>query len=444
MIKPSLPPFKRWTLENFPFIEDDFDAITNYQLYCKIVEYIKSVDTYMQGVDSFLTEVENYFNNLDVQDEVNNKLDEMAEDGTLASLINEELFNQINDRIDDIEQSLTDRYIFIGDSYGARSTSWIDILKTKLGLNSTSGYKFAVGGAGFAHVGSLNKNFIQILQDNYNNVTDKDTITKIVVCGGYNDYLENYTAIVNAINSFCEYCKLNYPNAKIYIGMIGYTSAKTYDGTLVRKALNENVYPAYSYQFNKPNSPIYITNSEFLMRDASRYGDDSVHPNENGDYTIADGLFTFFQGGTLIVNKPPYVSNYTIFDITKQMSTYTYNDKKLIRLGSQIEYGNIPENTNIQCGIIGTSQTTGNIVGTYTNSYLFPNLSMDNIIPIDVSMICTQGNIHTKMYLNFDYDGSIRIFCLDRNENNQFINYTNITYFRINNMVNSEYMSILN
>ena len=85
--KPIMPPFKNWALQNFPFIEDDFDAITNYQLYCKIVEYMKSVDVYMQGVNTFLTEVENYFNNLDVQEEIDNKLDEMASDGTLEEIM---------------------------------------------------------------------------------------------------------------------------------------------------------------------------------------------------------------------------------------------------------------------------------------------------------------------------------------------------------------------
>lgn len=35
--------FKGWTLENFPFIEEDFDAITTYQFMCKIVQYLNEV-----------------------------------------------------------------------------------------------------------------------------------------------------------------------------------------------------------------------------------------------------------------------------------------------------------------------------------------------------------------------------------------------------------------
>lgn len=39
----AISPFKGWVIENFPYIEADFDAITNYQLYCKIVEYLNKV-----------------------------------------------------------------------------------------------------------------------------------------------------------------------------------------------------------------------------------------------------------------------------------------------------------------------------------------------------------------------------------------------------------------
>lgn len=93
-----LTPFKWFVLENFPFIEADFDAITNYQLYCKVVEYLnKTIDSMNQTgevVEEFTQKfidlqnyVDNYFKNLDVQEEINNKLDNMAQDGTLQNII---------------------------------------------------------------------------------------------------------------------------------------------------------------------------------------------------------------------------------------------------------------------------------------------------------------------------------------------------------------------
>lgn len=94
----NLPPFKWFVLENFPFIEADFDALTNWQLMCKLGKELSKVVTSVNGIGTQvenLTEaftsledyVANYFDNLDVQEEINNKLDDMAEHGELADII---------------------------------------------------------------------------------------------------------------------------------------------------------------------------------------------------------------------------------------------------------------------------------------------------------------------------------------------------------------------
>ena len=93
-----LTPFKRCVIQNFPFIEADFDALTNYGLLCKIVEYLNQViasQNEVQGVteeivtafNNLYDYVHDYFENLDVQEEIDNKLDEMFEDGTLEQIV---------------------------------------------------------------------------------------------------------------------------------------------------------------------------------------------------------------------------------------------------------------------------------------------------------------------------------------------------------------------
>ena len=79
--------FRNWVLQNFPFLEDDFDALTDYELFCKMLEYVKEFAKDNEDFNKRLTNLENYINNLDLQDEVNNKLDEMTQDGTLENLI---------------------------------------------------------------------------------------------------------------------------------------------------------------------------------------------------------------------------------------------------------------------------------------------------------------------------------------------------------------------
>ena len=93
-----LTPFKRCVLQNFPFIEEDFDALTNYGLLCKVVAYLNKViasQNEVQGVteeiitafNNLYDYVNNFFDNLDVQEEINNKLDEMVEDGTFEAIL---------------------------------------------------------------------------------------------------------------------------------------------------------------------------------------------------------------------------------------------------------------------------------------------------------------------------------------------------------------------
>lgn len=93
-----LTPFKWFVLQNFPFIDEDFDAITNYQLFCKLGEEINKIidsqnivgeqaETLTNAFNNLKNYVDNYFENLDVQDEINNKLNEMAQDGTLQEII---------------------------------------------------------------------------------------------------------------------------------------------------------------------------------------------------------------------------------------------------------------------------------------------------------------------------------------------------------------------
>ena len=98
----KLTPFKLCVLQNFPYIEADFDAITNYQLLCKVVEYLNHViDNQNTVEDNFkimtdnLNTLYNFLDTLDLQDEVNNKLDEMVEDGTLARILNN-LINKLD------------------------------------------------------------------------------------------------------------------------------------------------------------------------------------------------------------------------------------------------------------------------------------------------------------------------------------------------------------
>lgn len=71
--------------------------------------------------------VRDYFNNLDVQEEINNKLDEMVEDGTFDNIINQQLFGELNTKVnvlsykstkfvENIIEGTPQKVLFTGDS----------------------------------------------------------------------------------------------------------------------------------------------------------------------------------------------------------------------------------------------------------------------------------------------------------------------------------------
>ena len=96
--------FRNFILQNFPFLEDDFDALTDYELFCKMLGYVKTIVKNDEDFNARLTALENYINNLDLQEEVNYKLDEMAEDGTLENLISQYIQLQTTYTFSNIEQ----------------------------------------------------------------------------------------------------------------------------------------------------------------------------------------------------------------------------------------------------------------------------------------------------------------------------------------------------
>lgn len=110
----DLKPFKAWFQKTLPLVYDDSLTYQEllYKLIAKINEVVKSQNQTNENFDELYAlfvqlkdYVDNYFKNLDVQEEINNKLDEMVADGTLDKIINEQIFGELNDRIDKLEKS---------------------------------------------------------------------------------------------------------------------------------------------------------------------------------------------------------------------------------------------------------------------------------------------------------------------------------------------------
>lgn len=86
----DITPFRYWCQKILPLTYDD--SMSYYELLCKVVEHLNNATDDIlilnDDVTNLYSFVDNYFTNLDVQEEINAKLDAMALDGSLSAIIN--------------------------------------------------------------------------------------------------------------------------------------------------------------------------------------------------------------------------------------------------------------------------------------------------------------------------------------------------------------------
>ena len=244
------------------------------------------------------------------------------------------------------------KILFIGDSYlemNNGTSGIIDKFKTLTGITNVI---YAVkSGTGFDYTVE-NQNFVTLL----NGVTSDDAITDIIVLGGYNDQYSNQGNVLTQIGNFCNLAKTKFPNAQVYIGMIGFTLEST-----KRYPIFE-VYQTYSKcnQFNA----IYLNGVECVMHDTEYFvgGNDLTHPNENGRTKLAqavnqawkNGYYSFNYGfSTLPISVSGDATEYVDFDINAMIvNNTTYIElqhKSEIWFSSHPSYSDI-HNVDIEVG----------------------------------------------------------------------------------------------
>lgn len=105
-----LPPFVGALINSYPsvFVEGmSYDEILN-KIKGAVNEVIKTVNDTIENFEELSESfaelkkcIDDYFNGLDVQDEINNKLDAMIENGQFSNIVNEYLFNDMQKQLDE-------------------------------------------------------------------------------------------------------------------------------------------------------------------------------------------------------------------------------------------------------------------------------------------------------------------------------------------------------
>ena len=97
----TISPFKNFciTVGNLP--TSYLESMSYYEMLCWLCKYIENtinpaINQNAEALEELQSYVANYFDNLDVQDEINAKLDDMADSGVLAEIINVEMIGTLS------------------------------------------------------------------------------------------------------------------------------------------------------------------------------------------------------------------------------------------------------------------------------------------------------------------------------------------------------------
>lgn len=209
----------------------------------------------------------------------------------------QELSSDTDTKLNELKESLKDRYVLIGDSYMEGYTpdgnveSFAYKLKRMLNAQDDDFIISYYGGVGFVNTVD-DKTYKTLTQEAYNNTTNPETITHVIYAGGYNDSPYTSEKIQTAINE-C-YTKMHelFPNAVMYLANIG----STFKNHEVLWHLHDNVQHSYDYAggLGKVCSLGYIGNA---LHERDMMASDGKHPTEWGQLVIATALSYKLRGG---------------------------------------------------------------------------------------------------------------------------------------------------
>ena len=287
-----------YTPENNPYIPGDPYSYDLNWIVEKVKEAIALYAPLNQKFDDLYDYVVHYIDNLDIDEVVRDKLDEMYDDGTLT-LVVQQAFSQfyadavsyINSRL----QAGNRKFTFIGDSYntvlhhGGWGAQVIAQLELTIGVNAWSS---GDGGAGFANGRFLTQ--LQTLAANMS-AAQKSDMTDIVVVGSVNDWSQTNSDIADGVRAFENYCINNFPNSKVWciLAEWGYAPAGLREGTL----------NAYNAIIETAKYMAVFEDAFFNFLDPALLESDCVHPTANGQAVLGHNIVNILNYGEIYLKR---------------------------------------------------------------------------------------------------------------------------------------------
>lgn len=286
-----------------------------------------------------------------------------------------ESISVLQNQVKDINSSINDTVILLGDSFGEGGrewgTGWVSLINGRIRKPYEAS---AIGGAAFSRPSPMN------YKDVLNNISaqTKSKATLIYIQTAGNDTGQNMSQLITSMNNFASYAKSQCPNLKQIILIVTVPHPNRYQikRNLMLSTQQNNISPYYSV----------IPESVSLLHTYNLIGPDQLHPNQSGfnmlAYYIAQivngecyvnprfssivhnnngSVRTAFSGMNVIGHIIGNTSNYPEITTANAYEIYTFKSSDAINL--------LPVNESVQLG-------TGNL---YNNNKTYPvNLMLTN------------------------------------------------------------------
>ena len=191
--------------------------------------------------------------------------------------------------------------VLIGDSYLNGETfnspnvnSWGYYLRQYAGGNEANYHLYPQSKSGFIGDGTV-PTFRTLLSNATGTLSEevRNNTALLVVGGGWNDKLSTEAAIKNAVISFCNDAKINFPNARIIVSCMG---------THMNCSDRNKVIRAYRDGALESGCECYCDNWESLHGNTGLISEDNCHPTLAGYQEIAKWLYAYIRGNAFNPN----------------------------------------------------------------------------------------------------------------------------------------------
>lgn len=278
--------------------------------------------------------------------------------------------------------------ICVSDSYGMVSNPWATRLANMLPTGSTV-FNASKSGYGFSPA-SYNAPFLQLItpgaiSESVPTDYDRDAVTDIIVAGGFNDRSTSIETIKNAIATFVQYAKINYPNARLYLMGVGWSLDAVHNPELLCGRYLE------AYQQGSAGA-IYVAGSDQIMHNPAYYLAEQangytqyVHPNDAGSIEIAKCAYSALNGQSYHVTFG--VQEYALtfaegighqgnanFSISQNGDNIIIKKPHILNIGLEQTNGR-----NIEVGSFPINPICGNSADFYGNGFMLYDSEQINV-----------------------------------------------------------------